>query len=1031
MRTALGATIVAAFMVGVSGDTHYEARTRILPTAGAPAAQKVTGAGTTAAPSKIAPLSLKGPFGEKTTEPPEIVAKNFLKSRHRLFSLKSDLSDVTFNRSSKSSAANHVTFQQSCDGIPVEGGKVSVHLLKDGRVQAVKSRVSPGLRPDTHSSISEAEAMDIARQHLRVTGALRGPIEAEKVVLPHPRPGILAWKVTIPARRPCGDWVVMVHAQTWTVISVRDIRLFATGQGKVFDPNPVVTLRRTDLSDQGDSASAVPLTAYSLISLENLDGTGYLRGPFVDTGLTSPRAYSAELNFSYDRANPAFEEVMIYYHVQEFQRYLQNDLGFSLDTRQVLADAHAGSEDNAWYSPLTRAILFGDGGVDDAEDAYAILHEYAHTVAFDIVREPSMNTECSAMDEGAADYLAASFFADRGFEPETFAHWDGVANIPIGVRRVDSDKVYPADVVGEGHDDGEIWSSALWRLRSELGREVTDKLVVESVFYLDGSSQFSDGLEALILADEALYAGAHADAISSVFAAKGIARQSVMKIGDAVGGMLAAGDLVMKDGSYYDQYSFMGVEGQTIAIAMTAKDFDAYLVLLDPFFNTLAHGDDLADGSTNARIVLTIPYSGAYHILANVLGQGAGGGYSLSVSAGSASDPSPQTTFIAYGREVSGHLGSGDLTLGDDTYYDDYVFAGHVGQKITASMSSANMDAYLVLYDADDNIMAQDDDSGPGTDALLSYTLPYDGEFTLAANQGAISSGDYTFLLNSSDPQLSIGQIVSGTLEKGDLTMTSDGSYFDPYQFEGTVGQRLSLKMYSYQFDPYLIVYNPYYEPMTDIDDISSRNTNAFQEELELNVPGTYFLIANAFGAGETGAYRLAASPFSTTDTDSDGYPDRVELSESTDPLNTSSIPPDVDGDFSPDTMDTDNDNDQMPNLWEIAAGLNPLDASDAPSDADSDGMPNLSEFIAGTDPRDPASKFRVLSLSPGPAGLTLRWKSVPGRHYAVHRSAALPVWSIAESDVASQGDETAWTGFAPASGSAMFYRVEAVPQAP
>jgi hypothetical protein len=955
-------------------------------------------------PSAANRVKLVGPFGNKTKQPPERIATDFLKEHHRRLSLKSDLSDVRLSRSSESSAARHVTFRQLCGGIPVEGGKIKVHLLKDGRVQAVDSRALPDLQPDLEARLSMDEAISISRNHIGLSGTLRGPISAEKVVLPEPSPGILAWKVSIPARQPCGDWVVMVDAREGTILSTRDIRVFAAGQGRVFDPNPVVALRTKDLSDQGDSASAVPEGAYLSVTLDDLDNTGYLRGPYVDTGLTFPRAYSEDLDFQYDRSQPGFEEVMIYYHVQEYQRYLRNDLDISFPFMQVLADAHATEEDNSWYSPMIHFIALGDGGVDDAEDAYIILHEYGHALAYDIVREPAFDPECDAMSEGTSDYLAASFFADEGFEPAAIGQWDGVANTPIGIRRLDSNKVYPSDMTGESHDDGEIWSCALWRLRETLGGEVVDKLVLESIFYVDGSSQFSDGLEALLLADDALYSGVHASTITSHFADRGILPRSLMALGQTRIGMLTSGDLVMNDGTYYDQYAFAGIAGQVVKITLTSNDFDAYLILADPFFSTLAHGDDISDANTNAQILLRIPYGGTYHILANAYAENDTGAYSLTLSFGDLSEGTPHSASLAFGRQVAGHLGDGDLTLADGTYYDEYILGGHVGQVITASMESPDIDTYLVLYDSDMNIIAEDDDGGAGTNSLLEYSLPEDGTYTLAANQAFSSSGGYTLLLSSSDSPFHLGQIVPGTLETGDLQMSFDDSYFDAYQFQGNPGQSFSFKMYSNDFDSYLLVYNPYFEVVIEIDDTSTRNTNAVLQEFTLDIAGTYFVIANSFGTAETGEYRLAVCPLSIVDVDGDGFTDRIEVIETADPLDAASVPADVDGDFLPDSMDPDNDN---------------------------DGMPDLAERIAGTDPHDPASLLRVLSVSVESGGPTLRWSSVPGHRYAVYRSGNLSQWAVSQADVLSQGDVTLWSDSDPSAGPAVFYRVEALPAAP
>jgi Zn-dependent metalloprotease len=946
-------------------------------------------------------VTLKGPLREKVTEEPDEGARKFLEQYHKLFALESDLSNVRPARSLKSLGGHHVSFEQLYRGIPVEGGKVTAHLLKDGRIHAVEGRIAADLSPDTVPRVSREEAIHISRSHLNVRGQLRGEIAAELVILPEPSPGILAWKVSIPAWQPCGDWVVMVHAQEGRILSVRDIRQFATGRGRVFDPNPVVALRTTSLSDQNDSAAAVPQDAYTEVVLEDLDLTGYLRGPYVDTGLTASRAFSPTLDFRYDRSQSGFEEVMIYYHIQEFRKYLREELGFPLEIRQVLADAHAGDEDNSWYSPLISAIFFGDGGVDDAEDGYLIIHEYFHAVIYEIVGQPIYSAERDAMNEGNSDYFAASFYASHNFMPETVAQWDGIANVPIGIRRVDSNKVYPRDFVWESHDDGEIWSSALWHMRGAVGREVADRLVLESLYYLDSSSQFSEGLEAILLADEALYAGGHAAAITAAFADRGIVPPSLMKLGDVRNGVLTSGDLTMADGSYFDQYTFEGVIGQTVKITLTSTDFDAFLVVQDPYLTTLAYGDDLADGRSDSQIVLRIPYDGIYRIFANAYSEGQAGQYTLALSAGSLTEGTPQITSLRYGVQVSGRLSEGDFTFVTGAAYDDYSFSGHVGQRISAAMWSDMMDAYLEIYDEAGYLLVR---SNFAYDPRITYTLPDDQYYTLAVNQSYPGSGRYDLLLSSLDPELPIGEIVSGALAEDDLQFLFDGSYFDPYQFEGTPGQTLSMKLYSDDFDAYLLVYDPYYRVIAEINDITPRNSNAVIEEIRLNVAGTYFVLANSSSGGETGNYQLAVAPAEITDMDGDGYSDHVEIAEGTNPLDPSSTPPDADGDFIPDSMDPD---------------------------ADGDGVLNIHEVLAGTDPLDATCFLRVVEISVGGEGIVIRWSSVLTRDYAVHRSADMTNWSVVESNIGTQGAETSWTDPDFGARSAAFYRIEPIAPPP
>jgi hypothetical protein len=101
---------------------------------------------------------------------------------------------------------------------------------------------------------------------------------------------------------------------------------------------------------------------------------------------------------------------MVYFHIDRLQRYLKT-LGFNnVLSRAIEVNVNGGSEDNSAYSPVTKSLAFGTGGVDDAEDAEIILHEYGHAIQDDQVPGFGASRECGAMGEGFGDYLARSFF---------------------------------------------------------------------------------------------------------------------------------------------------------------------------------------------------------------------------------------------------------------------------------------------------------------------------------------------------------------------------------------------------------------------------------------------------------------------------------------------------------------------------------------------------------------------------------------------------------------------------------------------
>ncbi|MEO6976858.1 MAG: hypothetical protein ABI113_00725, partial [Mucilaginibacter sp.] len=111
-----------------------------------------------------------------------------------------------------------------------------------------------------------------------------------------------------------------------------------------------------------------------------------------------------------------------------------------------------------------------------------------------------------------------------GLKP-TIANWDAVAysgDEPPCLRRMDSNKKYPRDIVGEEHSDGEIWSACLWEIRAATGRAAADKLIIAHHFLLSPRSGFQDAANALITADGNLNQGRNDGVLRDIFIKRGI-----------------------------------------------------------------------------------------------------------------------------------------------------------------------------------------------------------------------------------------------------------------------------------------------------------------------------------------------------------------------------------------------------------------------------------------------------------------------------------------------------------------------------
>ena len=308
----------------------------------------------------------------------------------------------------------------------------------------------------------------------------------------------------------------------------------STGTGQVFFPNPVASLQDQSLTDQKDADNAIPQSAYQSVTLTNLDGSGYLRGDWANIrSETGDPAFSSDNTFIYTRHDDRFEQVMAYYWVTEAQKYIQS-LGFGSTLRPVNMESqdiriNQIGIDNSFSWDKHDLLRFGKGGVDDAEDAEVILHEYGHAIQ-DSQMTPfgfGGSVEAGSIGEGFADYFAVTVtnVIAPTLDPACVADWDSVSytsTTPHCLRRVDTNLHYPEDLNGRVHHDGQIWSRALWDIRQALGNVVADTIILEAQFQFAPDTNMPDAAQATVDAAQSLYGAAEANVVLAAFQARGI-----------------------------------------------------------------------------------------------------------------------------------------------------------------------------------------------------------------------------------------------------------------------------------------------------------------------------------------------------------------------------------------------------------------------------------------------------------------------------------------------------------------------------
>ncbi len=351
-----------------------------------------------------------------------------------------------------------------------------------------------------------------------------------------------------------------------------------------------------------------------------------------------------------------------------------------------------------------------------------------------------------------------------------------------------------------------------------------------------------------------------------------------LPIGETISEELTSDNEMLQDSSYAQRYRVQLAAGQQVQITLQGDDFDAYLMLLDDEGTIVAKDDDSA-GGTDARINYTSAKTGPHIIIVNSLGKQEEGAFALFVEhiggpqAGDESEPELTIRPITIGQTVTGTLSAISPVLDDGTFYDVYTFTGVPNTTITIQLESSDFDSYLTLGSFSDQELTQlesDDDSGGGTNSLITYLIPDSGFYVIRVNtlsQG--ESGTYKLSVmptNTSSAstsmigKISIGQTVSGSLNTFSPKMDDD-SYYHSYAIVGIPNTTITITYRSEAFDAYLLFgtlsNNTFTSIVTDDDGAGGSDS---QITYRFTDSGTYIIRANTLSAGSTGDYTLTVT---------------------------------------------------------------------------------------------------------------------------------------------------------------------------
>jgi hypothetical protein len=291
----------------------------------------------------------------------------------------------------------------------------------------------------------------------------------------------LVWDLRVAAERPARRWRLLVDAQTGALVQVEDLRFYATGSGRIFDPNPAVTSGNAALTWNDTAAVASQAVTVTLDRLKpkrngtyRLDGTHVLTEELSAPPVTEP--VSAVAQFGFGPKTGGFLSVMTYFHIDRFRAYLQDALELTdIPVRAVKVDANVDG-DETWAGDTE--IRFGagsgagPGAAPDATDALVIIHEYGHVLQAMIQSESVRGNWPAGITEGFGDFLAAVYFDGRhqpGAGTRGFLFpWSRPA---AQLRNYRVDWLFGSTPwqIGGPYEKGQLWCTTMFEVYRKLG----------------------------------------------------------------------------------------------------------------------------------------------------------------------------------------------------------------------------------------------------------------------------------------------------------------------------------------------------------------------------------------------------------------------------------------------------------------------------------------------------------------------------------------------------------------------------------
>ncbi|WP_283153803.1 M4 family metallopeptidase [Guptibacillus hwajinpoensis] len=493
------------------------------------------------------PLFVKEKQAVKRSSTSAEDALNYLQQNKEKVKIKNPKADLKKNNSAKDELGmTHVRFNQTKNGVRVEGAEIIVHYNVDNEITVVNGAYNEDIEAsklDTKPTLSSEEALQVAKSSTHAPSTLDQVPTSELVVYPFEGKNHLTYKVNVNflGDEP-GNWYVFVDATSGKVVdqynAIMDAGNFKTQTGTgtgVLGDHRLLHVTKSKGEKEG---TVFQLADYSHEGLDGIITYDYSKN-YLELFSNKSAAFKSE--FAEPAVDAHYNSEQVYdYYLSEHGRNSLDDNGMPIQSVVHYGDNYNNAFWNGTY------MVYGDGDGEFFIPLAASLDVAAHEMTHGVTSNSAnliYRFQSGALNESFSDIFGA-LIDDSDWEiGEDIMAPAAVADGRTSLRSLSNPSKYPVGAAyvaygnGEGmypshmdefydlpanldnggvHINSSIINHAAYLTAQDIGREKLGQIYYRALTqYLTANSDFSDARQAIVQSAIDLYGEGSAEVVAA------------------------------------------------------------------------------------------------------------------------------------------------------------------------------------------------------------------------------------------------------------------------------------------------------------------------------------------------------------------------------------------------------------------------------------------------------------------------------------------------------------------------------------